>query len=530
MDEPTRAASGDPVAGGLGAAASDGLGAAAMIEEVVAEATLDPELRSAAVARVLPEEVEAVIHGTVPRAGTAGAGHDAGQQDDVLGRGSGVSPGVGTGSVCRSSEEALDAWDAGDEVVLVVAETRPVDEPAMRICAAIVTERGGPASHAAVVARDLGVPAVCGTGPLDVASGQMVTVDGSAGVVLRSDLDPPAVAAARRAPRGAIGTPALPPALATLLGWADDIAASRMRVLANADRGESAALARAFGARGVGLCRVEHVFLGPDAALVAAVLDGRDGALGPFSAHLASTLVEVFDAFDGLPVTVRLLDAPAHEFGGPVEHDPMLGLRGVRAALRSPALLRAQVTAVLEASAARTAAGGDPRPRLLLPMVAHSGEVAHARDLITELAPGLEVGAMIETPRAALTAASIAPHADFLSFGTNDLTQLTWGWSRDDLDARLLPVYEEMGIVGVNPFLRLDLDGVGRLVAAAVSAARSAIPGIPAGVCGEHGGDPGSVAALLVLGIDSVSCSPYRVPVARLAAAHAVLASAGDGM
>lgn len=502
---------------------NDALDAAGVIEQVVAEATIDPSLRPAAVARVLPEEVEAVVHGI------EGVGPPSGLGDDpeVVGRGSGVSPGKGTGRVCRSSEEALDAWDAGDEVVLVVSETRPVDEPAMRVCAAIVTERGGPASHAAVVARDLGVPAVCGTGPLDLASGQVVTVDGSAGLVRRADVE--GVTTDHRRSGDGRGRPVdpLPPALATLLGWADDVASGHLRVLANTDRGESARLARSFGAGGVGLCRVEHVFLGPHAPLVTAVLEGDDAALAPFSAQLASTLVEVLDAFDGLPVTIRLLDAPAHEFGGPLEHDPMLGLRGVRAALRSPALLRAQVTAVLDASATQTAAGGDPRPRLLLPMVAHAGEVAHARDLIGEIAPDLEVGAMIETPRAALTASAIASHADFLSFGTNDLTQLAWGWSRDDLDARLLPAYEAMGIVESNPFVRLDLDGVGRLIAAGVASARGVVPGIPAGICGEHGGDPASVAAALVLGIDSVSCSPYRVPVARLAAAHAVLASAG---
>ena len=501
-----------------------------MIEELVAEAIIDPALRRAAVARVLPEEVEAVVHGIDPVGpGSRSQPADGDGDHGVLARGTGVSPGWGTGRVCRSSEEALDAWDAGDEVVLVVTETRPVDEPAMRVSAGIVTERGGPASHAAVVARDLGVPAVCGTGPLDLSSGQVVTVDGSTGVVRSAELEPHAGARSRQAAVAEAGSAVLPAALSTLLGWADEIAESHLRVLANADRGESARLARAFGARGVGLCRVEHVFLGPQTSLVGAVLDGDAGALEPFAAHLAATLVEVLEAFDGLPVTIRLLDAPAHEFGGPVEHDPMLGLRGVRAALCSPDLMTAQVTAVLEASSTRRAAGGDPRPRLLLPMVAHSAEVAHARDLIAETAPDLEVGAMIETPRAALTAGGIAPHADFLSFGTNDLTQLTWGWSRDDLDARLLPVYETMGVIDVNPFVRLDLDGVGRLIAAAIAGARSTVPGIAAGICGEHGGDPGSVAAALVLGIDSVSCSPYRVPVARLAAAHAALASAGAG-
>lgn len=502
---------------------------------VAAGAAADPAHRAAAVALVSADDVTSVVHGigVTPRAD--GGAHPR-SVDDVLASGIGVSPGVGVGLVCHTANEALDAWDAGDEVVLFVSETHPADEPAMRVAAAIVTRRGGPASHAAIVARDLGVPAVCGVGDVAIDGGRQVIVDGSAGTVRPADAGSASASVEGRVrERGDADTaPAeLPSALVTLLSWADEVAAGRLRVFANADRADAAGRARRFGAQGIGLCRIEHVFMGRNARLVAEVLSGSDATLVELEQLLADELVGVLEVMDGLPVTVRLLDAPAHEFGGPEEHDPMLGLRGVRLGLTRPALVEAQVRAVCRAVRSRRDVGGDPRVRLMVPLVSHPLELAHTVDLVADTVAGaggepLEVGVMIETPRAALVAGAIAEHAAFMSFGTNDLTQLTWGWGRDDLDARLVPAYTLLGILDRSPFTTLDVEGVGRLIAGAVAGARRVRPAMPMSLCGEHGGDPSSIAAAFVLGVETVSCSPFRVPTARLAAAHAVQA-AGSG-
>ncbi len=479
----------------------------------------DESDRSQLVAALRSVSIEAVVdvlHG----------GGDVGQ-GQLVATGLGVSPGVAEGIVRSTVDAALDAFDRGEDVVLVMAATTPADEIAMRVAVAVVTEGGGSASHAAIVARDLAVPAVVGTGPLPLLDGDRVLVDGATGEV-------------RRPGAGSVTAAAtideLPDSLATLLGWADEVAT--IAVLANVDHRDGAALARRFGAAGIGLCRIEHMFLGERAALVAAVLDHTavDHSVVDHSAadHLtaiaeieriiATDLVDVFSEMSGLPVTIRLLDAPRHEFGGPVEQNPMMGLRGVRLGVVNEALLRAQARAVATAVGSSRARGDDPRPRILVPLVSLPGELAVVAPWIRdEVGPDVPIGVMIETPRAALCADRLASLADFVSFGTNDLTQFTYGWSRDDLESQILDDYIGAGIIDVSPFETLDEGGVVRLMALAVETARAAKPEIGTSICGEHGGDPRSVAIASQLRLGSVSASPYRVPVARLAAAHAAI-------
>ena len=467
----------------------------------------DPTARAqliAAVQSVSAEMVVDVLHG----GGDAGLG-------ELMATGIGASPGVAGGIVRTTVDDALDAFDRGEDVVLAMAETTPADEIAMRIAVAVVTESGGVTSHAAVVARDLGVVAVVGTGPSRLRDGDEVWVDGSSGEVRR-----PGDASVAAAPT----LEELPAPLVTLLGWADDLAA--VTVLANVDRPESAALARRFGARGIGLCRIEHMFLGDRAAVIAAALGDDPVANDEIGRVLEDDLMAIFGEMAGLGVTVRLLDAPLHEFGGPHEHNPMMGLRGVRLGVVNEQLVRAQAAAIVSAArtAASSAAGPPSAVRVMVPLVSIPAELALVGSWIREeVGPGIEVGVMIETPRAALCADRLAAHADFISFGTNDLTQFTYGWSRDDLEARLLDPYRAAGLLDVSPFETLDEGGVARLMALAVETARAARPGIATSVCGEHGGDPRSIEVAARLGIDSVSASVYRVPVARLAAAHAAI-------
>lgn len=454
------------------------------------------------------EAVIDVLHG----------GGDVGQ-GQLVATGLGVSPGVAEGIVRSTVDAALDAFDRGEDVVLVMAATTPADEIAMRVAVAVVTEGGGSASHAAIVARDLAVPAVVGTGPLPLLDGDRVLVDGATGEV-------------RRPGAGSVTATAtineLPDSLATLLGWADEVAT--IAVMANVDHREGARLARRFGAAGIGLCRIEHMFLGERAALVAAVLDhtvlDHTAATPEIERIIATDLTEVFGEMSGLPVTIRLLDAPRHEFGGPLEQNPMMGLRGVRLGVVNERLLRAQARAVATAVGLSRARGDDPRPRILVPLVSLPGELAVVAPWIRdEVGPDVPIGVMIETPRAALCADRLASMADFVSFGTNDLTQFTYGWSRDDLESQILDDYIDAGIIDVSPFETLDEGGVVRLMALAVETARAARPEIGTSICGEHGGDPRSIAIASQLRLGSVSASPYRVPVARLAAAHAAIES-----
>jgi pyruvate,orthophosphate dikinase len=490
---------------------------AAVVATLAGEQTRDDALRA-----ISEADLAEVLHATI--------GDQAGE---LLCAGIAASPGVAVGKICLSVDAVLSVVDAGDEAVLVASETGPEDEPGMRWSTGIVTARGGLASHAAIFARGMGLPAVCGAegltidgdhvvvGDVRIAEGDVITVDGSTGQVfvgeIRVDHEDP------------------PDELEVLLTWADEVRAGRVGVRANADTGEDAAVARRLGAEGIGLCRTEHMFLGTRLPVVRRVLlatddDERDAALADLLAVQRSDFVEVLEAMDGLPVTVRLLDAPLHEFlEDSHEQNPMLGLRGVRLALAIEGLYRTQSRALLEAAALRRAAGGSPIIEIMVPLVALTAELATVRPWIdAEIeaagdAGTVKVGTMIETPRAALRAGGLAPYADFMSFGTNDLTQMTFGFSRDDVESSVIGEYLKRGLLQRSPFEALDTGGVGELISMAVERARAVDPDMKIGICGEHGGDPRSIAFVVAAGIDYVSCSGPRVPVARLAAAHALL-------
>jgi pyruvate,orthophosphate dikinase len=510
---------------------------AALVRDVVQRANdpIDPLSSIGALELVTPEDLELVLHPTGPGSGAP-----------VLASGIGASPGVGVGIAVFDAGRALDRAGRDEPFVLVRPVTEPADEPALALAVGVVTSGGGLASHAAVLARGRGLPAVVGAGSLVIGDdgftaadgtvvreGDVITIDGSRGEVSVGD---------------AAGSPTveLPEELEELLAWADEVRAGSLAILANADTAADARRALGFGAEGVGLCRVEHLLLatGGFAALRRAVgtafgppdaaRDGSD-AVDDVQARLREGFEELLEVMDGRPVTVRLLDVPLHELGRveasagrwPEEHNPMLGLRGVRLAVVVPALYRAQVRALAEAVAARLHAGGRPDARVLVPFVSLASELAFARELVestvadTPRVDRLPTGVMVETPRAALCGAELVSLADFVSFGTNDLTQLVLGISRDDAGS-LLDRYLGSGLLGTDPFRTLD-GAVGQLVSTAVEQARAEDPSIEIGVCGEHGGDPASIAFFRSVGIDHVSCSPFRVPVARLAAARAVL-------
>jgi len=389
-------------------------------------------------------------------------------------------------------------------------------------------------------------------GEQTVPEGTVVSLDGSTGQVVL----------------GEVRLRAAEPSdeLRTLLGWADEIRSGanpgglRLAVRANADTSADATIAREFGAEGIGLCRTEHMFLAEDRLpivremILASTADDEAAALEKLRAAQKSDFVEVLAAMDGLPVTVRLLDPPLHEFlprtdelevkeatAGLTdeeqrllaaarswhEQNPMLGIRGVRLGVLKPGLYAMQVRALMEAVADRQAAGGTPIVEIMIPLTVSREELALARSWVEEVvgadADHVTIGTMVETPRAALLAGQIAEAADFFSFGTNDLTQLTFGFSRDDAEARLMPAYLAQGLLKRNPFETLDTDGVGELVRLGVERGRATRPDLKVGVCGEHGGDPESIAFFLEVGVEYVSCSPYRVPIARLAAAQSVI-------
>ncbi len=483
--------------------------------------------RAEAVLGVAPGDVEDLLHAKLADGPPAA----------VAARGVAASPGAASGRVCLSVDAVLDADDEGAPAVYIRPFTTPADEVAMSASAAIVTAKGGMASHAAVIARGWGIPAVVGVegltvdadagvarlGDVELRDGDEITVDGAAGTVMLGGAE--------------VGAVAIPDELYTLLGWADELRGGRLAVRANADDAASARLARSFGAAGVGLCRTEHMFLGERLPIIQrAITDGSPAALDALAEAQVEDLSGLLEAMDGLPVTVRLLDPPLHEFlpGQPelAEENPMLGVRGARLGVLRPGLYRAQAKAAAEAAARRVMAGGDPQVQIMIPLVVGSAELAHVRTAVAEELAAFDrrlggrdipVGAMIETPRSALGAAEIADCADFLSVGTNDLTQMAFGFSRDDIEAKIMRPYIDHGLLEANPFETLDVAGVGRLVAEAVAAARTVRAGIEVGVCGEHGGDPASIAFLAGAGVDYVSCSPHRVPVARLAAAQAVI-------
>jgi pyruvate,orthophosphate dikinase len=490
-------------------------------------------------------------------------------QVDVLATGLPASPGAAVGRVYFTADDAVAAVERGEQIVLVRTETSPEDVHGMQVAQGILTSRGGLVSHAAVVARGWGIPAVVGAeavrisgrsfrvGDAEVAEGDVISLDGTTGQVVLGEVE--------------LRSGEAPDELQTLLDWADEIrhggnsAGLQLAVRANADTGPDATVARDFGAEGIGLCRTEHMFLAEDRLpivremILAATPDDEAAALEKLRAAQKTDFVEVLAAMDGLPVTVRLLDPPLHEFLPSTdelevkeatsglspeeqellaaarswqEQNPMLGTRGVRLGVLKPGLYAMQVRALMEAAAERKAAGGTPVVEVMIPLTVAREELALARSWVEEAigdAAGIDVtiGTMIETPRAAVRADQIAEAADFFSFGTNDLTQMTFGFSRDDVEARLMPAYLAQGLLRRNPFETLDTEGVGELVRMGVERGRSTDVGLKVGVCGEHGGDPASIAFFLEVDIDYVSCSPYRVPVARLAAAQAVIQRIG---
>ena len=468
------------------------------------------------------------------------------------------------------ANEAVSAAHNGEEVILVRQETSPEDVHGMEVAQGILTSRGGLVSHAAVVARGWGKPAVCGAeaivvgvdhfrvGDTIVNKGDVISVDGTTGEVVLGAMH--------------LTMGETPAEFDTVLAWADEVRGHTLGVRANADTAEDAARAREHGAEGIGLCRTEHMFLGDRLPVVRRMIlantpEGEAAALDELGRVQREDFEGILEAMDGLPVTVRLLDPPLHEFlpdveslvvkqareGGLDEEEtdllaaarswqeanPMLGTRGVRLGVLKDGLYRMQVRALLEAAANRRAAGGRPIVEIMIPLVVSEAELALARSWVEEelagpagagLAAGdVRIGTMIETPRAAVCADQIARQADFFSFGTNDLTQMTFGFSRDDVEGRLMETYLEQGLLAGDPFDSIDPDGVGALVGMAVARARAVKPDLKMGVCGEHGGDPASIALFHRLGLDYVSCSPFRVPIARLEAARSVLTASSGG-
>jgi pyruvate,orthophosphate dikinase len=499
-----------------------------------------------------------------------------------------ASPGAAVGKAVFDSATAV-AWaeGRGEKVILVRRETNPEDLHGMIAAEGVLTARGGKTSHAAVVARGMGKTCVCGaealeideaekqfTGPDDVVvrEGDVISVDGTSGAVYLGEV--PVIASnVVQYFEGELepDADALVAAVHTLMTHADD--ARRLGVRANADNGPDCARARRFGAGGVGLVRTEHMFLGERRQLVEdLILAGTDdtarrAALDALEPLQRGDFGQILEAMDRLPVTIRLIDPPLHEFlpdytelsvkvaleGDNAsaqdlrlleavrrlhEQNPMLGLRGVRLGLVIPGLFDMQVRAIAHATADRLAAGGDPQPEIMIPLVATVQELEITREsaerVLHEVAEetGAEVhaliGTMIEVPRAAVTAGEIAKSADFFSFGTNDLTQMTWAFSRDDVEGAFFSPYIAKGIFGESPFETLDVEGVGRLVKIAAAEGRATKPGLKLGVCGEHGGDPESVWFFHQAGLDYVSCSPFRVPIARLEAGRAAVASGGS--
>ncbi len=496
-----------------------------------------------------------------------------------------ASPGAAVGKAVFDSATAVAWAGAGEKVILVRRETNPDDLHGMIAAQGVLTSRGGKTSHAAVVARGMGKTCVCGAEDLEVdtagkefttsdgvtvGEGDVISIDGTSGAVYLGEV--PVVASnvvqyfeGELAP----DCDELVAAVHTIMTHADT--ARRLGVHANADNGPDCARARRFGVGGVGLVRTEHMFLGERRQLVEDLIlaetdAARDAALGALEPMQRGDFTEILEAMDGLPVTIRLIDPPLHEFlpdytelsvkvalaGDKAaqkdlrlleevrrlhEQNPMLGLRGVRLVLVIPGLLDMQVRAIASAAAGLVKAGRTPRPEIMIPLTATVQEMEISKERVEKVLAAVEeetgvhvdipIGTMIEVPRAAETAGEIARSAEFFSFGTNDLTQMTWGFSRDDVEGAFFAPYIDMGIFGVSPFETIDRDGVGRLVKIAATEGRATRPGLKLGICGEHGGDPASVWFFHEVGLDYVSCSPFRVPVARLEAGRAAVAS-GD--
>ncbi|GGQ55703.1 pyruvate, phosphate dikinase [Couchioplanes azureus] len=498
----------------------------------------------------------------------------------VLTKGIGASPGAASGKAVFSAQRAVELAAEGEDVILVRRETNPEDLAGMIAARGILTARGGKTSHAAVVARGMGRTCVCGADELEiardrftvdgrtVAEGDVLSIDGTTGRVYLGAV-PVQPSEVVQYFEGDTVESTLVEAVDTIMRHAD--ATRRLAVRTNADTGDDASRARRFGAEGIGLCRTEHMFLGDRKELVerlilAATDSARNDALAALLPLQRADFVDLFRAMDGLPVTVRLIDPPLHEFLPSLEElavnvavarergeenaeeaqlldavrrmheqNPMLGLRGVRLGLVIPGLFAMQVRAIAEAAVQLAGEGLHPRPEIMVPLVGAVQELEMVRQeceqIVAEVVAGsgveVLIGTMIEVPRAALTAGQIAEAADFFSFGTNDLTQMGWGFSRDDVEGAFFWRYLELGIFGISPFESIDRDGVGRLIRIAAEEGRAVRPDLKLGVCGEHGGDPESVHFFHEVGLDYVSCSPFRVPVARLEAGRAAV-TGGD--
>jgi pyruvate, orthophosphate dikinase len=499
----------------------------------------------------------------------------------LLAKGMNASPGAAVGKAVFDWATAVEWAERGEDVILVRKETTPDDLHGMMVARGVLTSRGGKTSHAAVVARGMGRTCVCGAEALDVDAregtfvvrggptvneGDVISIDGSTGEVFLGAVPVTPSSVVRHFEGEQVDEP-LVAAVTRLMEHAD--AARRMKVRTNADTAEDAARARRFGAQGIGLCRTEHMFLGDRRQLVENLIvadddAGQEAALAELLPLQREDFTRIFEAMDGLPVTIRLIDPPLHEFLPDLtelsvklaiadsrgqrkkrdrklltavqrlhEQNPMLGLRGVRLGIAIPHLFTMQARAILEAAAARLKAGGRAEPEIMIPLVATVRELDIVRGRIQDIATAVQeeqgieiphlIGTMIELPRAALTAGRIAGSADFFSFGTNDLTQMTWGFSRDDVEASFFSTYLEQGIFPVSPFESLDTEGVGALVRTASEAGREVNHTLKLGVCGEHGGDPASIHFFDTVGLDYVSCSPFRVPVARLEAGRSAL-------
>jgi pyruvate,orthophosphate dikinase len=507
---------------------------------------------------------------------------DLDSERTLIATGIAASPGAAVGEVVFESKRAFDLAKAGHKVILVRRETSPDDLVGMVAAEGILTSRGGKTSHAAVVARGMGKTAVCGTdsitvdekllqfsvGDLIVREGEVISIDGSTGAVYLGEIpvtQSPVTSylEGKLLASSADATPVVK-AVDRILAHADEI--RRLYVRANADTPEDAERARTLGAQGIGLCRTEHMFLGERKSYVERVVladneDEQNKVIAEMQPLQQSDFVGILKAMSGYPVTIRLLDPPLHEFLPDLaelsaemataqalattitprdkaifaavkrlhETNPMLGLRGVRLGILIPELFKMQVRSLVLASMELKKNGSDPRPEIMIPLVASQRELLYLRETLeAEIKKTLNgfdldipIGTMIETPRAAITATRLADYADFFSFGTNDLTQLTWAFSRDDVESTFLPRYLDLELLPFNPFESLDQDGVGLLVAMACEQARAVRKDFKLGVCGEHGGDPRSIHFFHQLKLDYVSCSPFRVPIARLESGRA---------
>lgn len=520
-----------------------------------------------AVGRVNPEQLDTLLHKTV----------DPNTKEEAIAKGVAASPGAAVGKVVFSADDAVEMAQAGEDVILVRKETSPDDIHGMAAAKGFLTSRGGKTSHAAVVARGMGKPAVTGCEAVVVDEergefsvnghvlkrGDVITIDGSHGKVFLGEIE--------------LQEPAIGGDFATLMSWADEI--RTLGVRANADTPEDAKKALEFGAAGIGLCRTEHMFFGEDRIrvvqqmILAETVEERRAALDKLLPFQKEDFKGILKAMEGHPVIIRLLDPPLHEFlpsyeellvevatmkvkgvsGQELEEkqtllarvdrlrelNPMLGHRGCRVGLTYPEITEMQARAIFEAACELTKEGHKVYPEVMIPLAGHVNEIDIAREVIERVAeeviekhgvkPDYMIGTMIELPRAALTADEIAEKTDFFSFGTNDLTQTTFGFSRDDAEAKFLPHYLNENILPANPFETIDVKGVGELIKIAVEKGKSANPDLEIGICGEHGGDPASVEFCHNVGMDYVSCSPYRVPIARLAAAQAELKNPRKG-